>query len=303
MEYAIVKEIEKSIINLHINFFYTKRAEHDNSRDEKHFHNIPRQLQDDFIKCGLTTVLWMNNQNWFTDATKILVDRLPDTEGIGGIVTDIRLFISYKDGSETTKDISLKHNHNALKHPRLPRLPEQCGINDLNIKEDYIKKHDKIWDEFFIKARKLKKDSTKFSEVKAIDNNIIDNSLYDPLINLVKDFLLSNANSKKNAAIFFQFLTSNINFYVIKNETDKIVIKHFIDIQPPSSFTITYPFHDTKTTCLIKFDNRWNVTMRLHTASSEYYRYGKINKSTKFDVICTNIESVIKIETVNKPTM
>jgi hypothetical protein len=244
----------------------------------------------------------MNKQNWFTNTAKILVDRLPDSEGIEGIVTDIRLTIRYTDGSESTKEISLKHNHDALKHPRLPRLPEQCGINDSSIKEDYIKKHDKIWDDFFIKARNLKKGSTKFSEVKAIDASIIYTDLYEPLINLVKDFLLSNANNNKNAALFFQFLTSHINFYVIKNETDQIVIKHFMNIKPPSSFTMTYPFDGKQTTCLIKFDNGWNVTMRLHTASSEYYRYGKIHKSTKFDVICTNIESVIKVETFKKPT-
>lgn len=303
MEYAIVKGIENSLIDLKIDFFYTTRAENDNFRDKKHFDNILKELQNNFIKCGLAIVSWMKNQNWFTNATKILVDRLPDSEGVEGIVTDIRLIIKYMNGAESTKEISLKHNHDALKHPRLPRLPDQCGISDLSLKEDYIKKHDIIWDEFFIKAKNLKKDSTKFSEVKAIDDNIIDNYLYEPLINLVKDFLLTNANNKRNATKFFQFLTSHINFYVIKNETDQIVIKYFIDITPPSSFTITYPFNGKKTTCLIKFDNKWDVTMRLHTASSEYYRNGKINKSTKFDVICTNIDSVINIETVKKPTL
>jgi hypothetical protein len=303
LEYTIVKEIEKYFINIGINTQYTSRAIRDNSRDHVHFNNLSNFLKEDFRRCAMATIVWMQSNDWFNNASTVLIDRLPDSSGVSGNVTDINFRIIFENGSYDEKNLSLKHNHNALKHPRLTRLPDQCGIYNPKLKLDYLNERDKIWGQFFYKARKLDPNFTKFSEVKSINKYLIEEYLYEPLINLVISFLNAHVNNSVNASSFFKFLTCHNNFYVVKNDGSNIVVKHFIDIPQPSAFNIYYPYNGRKTTFLMNFDNGWEITLRLHTASKEFFKNNKINTSTKFDVNCRNLDSVIKTEVFKKLTL
>lgn len=300
MEYAIAKKVEDFAAKEGIKFFYTAKAIADNKRDSQHYSKVPKDMQNDFKACGTAFLLWADKKRWFTDASSISVDRLSDSAGVEGVVTDIRFSINYKDGSVSTHDISLKHNHNALKHPRLPSLPAQCDIDDADLKEKYLGEWKSIWEQFIAKARNITPNATEFSQLKIIDESIVERELYKPLIKMATRFLQENANRPHQATTFFRFLTSKVNFYVVKNEPTRIVIRHFVNIKPPSSFCIEYPYKGKMTTCIIKFDNGWKVTMRLHNASKEFFRNGKINRSVKFDVVCINIDSVIETESMPK---
>ena len=68
--------------------------------------------------------------------TKITVDRLPDTAARGGNPTDIN--IMFNNGQV---NLSIKHNHRAVKHQRPSALAQQCG---------FIKNVDFTFNEFSI---------------------------------------------------------------------------------------------------------------------------------------------------------
>jgi len=298
-EYILVKTLEESLSSEKIKVIFTERTKKDNIRDKKHFENLEESQKRDFSLASNASLKWMKENNWFINAKEIVIDRLPDREGVNSNVADITLKIGTPEKIEI-KEISLKHNHNALKHPRLPRLPDQCGITDESIKQKWVKDHNNIWEDFFKKAGKLCPNATKFSVLKAKDNKFIEQNLYKPLITQVIKFLNENGKNESCVKSFFKFITNKLDFYTIKNEPEQILIKKFVNITAPNSFKIIYPYNNRLTTFLIEFDNGWNVSLRLHTASKEFFRNNKIHSSTKFDVICENLEKVINIDKEKK---
>jgi hypothetical protein len=69
----------------------------------------------------------------------VTIERLSDNEGKKGDVTDIRLRFDNR-----TENLSIKHNHKALKHQRPSATPKQCGfkktsIESINFKSKYKK--------------------------------------------------------------------------------------------------------------------------------------------------------------------
>lgn len=294
-EILITETLIKYLQSKNIKFSLTQRAKKDNDRDKKYFEMLSKPLQEDFIKAGNAAVRWVENQGWFKSAKNVIIDRLPDTEGVKGNVTDLQISIESEKGL-SIKNISLKHHHSALKHPRLPRLPAQCGITDPKIKSEWSETHKKIWEDFYKEARKLDKSTTEFSSLKAIDHSFIDKHLYEPLIKAVISFLEKYANNPQNISKFFKFLTSEFDFFTIKNEPNRILIKKFVNITQPKGFTSEYPYKGRLTTFLMIFDNGWDISLRLHTASSEFYRNNKVQMSTKFDVLCENLDEVIGVD-------
>jgi len=299
LEYEIVEEFIEYCISKKILFKLSSRTEDERVRDKKYFESLSKKLQEDFIKCAKTFIKWSDREKWFENTQEISIDRLPDSMGVQGDATDIKFYLM-KEGRNIEKDISVKNNHNALKHPRLPRLPEQCGINDDKIKEKYIEDHNLIWKKFKELAEKLNSKATKFNELKKIDPSFIDKNLYKPLIELVIFFMKKNLIKEENLKFFFQFLTGKTNFITIKNEQDHILVKHFEKIKIPKKFKITYPADTSLTTFLMELDNKWKITFRLHTASEHFIEKGKLKTSVKFDVICPNLDEVLEIEMIAK---
>ncbi len=298
-EYVTIQELMKNISSRGLVLKLTQRAIDSNIRDKKHFDNLDKDVQNNLEKGSRAFLKWIESQNWLNSKTEIELDRLPDTAGVEGDPTDIRLTLKDTRNSKEIRNISIKHHHSALKHPRLPRLPDQCGVKDEQLKKEFNEDMDKIWEEFSIKAKNLDPKATKFSQLKEKDSEFINKNIYEPLLKRVCLFLNENANNSINAKSFFSFLTGSFNFYTIKNEEDKILIKYFIDIKSPKSFEITYPYKSI-TTFLMEFDNGWNLSLRLHTASSSFIRSGRLNQSTKFDVQSLNLDKVIKIEKIIK---
>ncbi|MBU0894796.1 MAG: HaeIII family restriction endonuclease [Nanoarchaeota archaeon] len=300
LEFAIVSNLIDFFKEKNIILALTERTKRDNQRDSDRFQNLNEPMKKDFLLAGKKFIEWASKEGWFKNANKIDLDRLPDKEGQESNVTDIALKVHSQE-KIFVWNLSVKHNHNALKHPRLPRLPAQCGFTDYSTKKLWLSKHDKIWEDFIDKSKQLSENAKTFSELKRKDVTFIDEYLYNPLIIAVKDFLQTIKNGEDHVKSFFNFITSKVDFYTIKNEKENILIKHFLGIKPPSSFTLEYPYKNKLNTLLITFDNGWIMTLRLHTASSRMYKTsGKINSSTKFDVHCTNIEDLIKIDKISK---
>lgn len=279
----------------------TERAKARGIIEGKYFSALDSATKQDFVSGAQAFTNWVGKQRWLDGATKMILDRIPDDEAKGRDPTDIRLSIIYKGGKKETKNISVKHHHAALCHPRLPSLAQQCGYKKSGkIDKKYRESYKKIWEDFYSKVKVLKPKPKTYAKLDRINKKYRYDWLYEPLQRNTVQFLRAHANDSKCAASFFKYLVGSNEYYVLKNETNCIEVKHFVGIKPPTSFHIAYPWHNNKTTFLMEFGNGWEITMRLHTASSRIENRGKVFMTEKEDPICQNLDKMLKIEKLPK---
>lgn len=276
----------------------TKRL---NFRDKPYFDALDNETKSDFELCSKATVKWLKQQDWFDNAETVTIERFGDDKAKDKDPTDIQLAISDRTGQLIFKNISIKHHHNALCHPRLPSLAQQCGFEkgskeDKNYRESYAKR----WNNFHIKVKALGKKIETYAELEEVGKDYRKDWLYAPLQKEVVAFLRKHANTPEHAAEFFRYLIGKNKYIVLKNGSKHIEVKHFEGIANPTSFEIIYPYKKKGSTFLIEFNNGWKIAIRLHTASSHIEKNGKVFMTEKEDPICQNLEDLIKIDIVKK---
>ncbi len=138
------------------------------------------------------------------DALTVTVERFGDDRAKKADPTDFQLGISNKNGQLLFKNFSMKHHHDALKHPRLPSLPQQCGIGK-GTKEDaeYRKKYALIWENFGKKVAALNPKIKTFEELGKIDPDFKVKHLYVPLMKNATGFLEKHSKEKQCASALF----------------------------------------------------------------------------------------------------
>ncbi len=299
LEFAVAHELENSL-KKRVFVEVTERTIEQNRKHWMYFNALDKGTQKSFLSCARTFAGWIEKSGWLEGATKVSLDRIPDNEAKGELgATDIQLSIFFPSGI-VLKNISVKHGHDALCHPRLPSLAEQAGVNDPQKDAEYRKGYEKIWGEFYSKTKKIIPNPTTYKELDRAKPGFKNDTLFAPLLKHATKFLSGNATSPGNAKRFFQYIVGQVDYYVLKNGKDTIQLKHFVGISPPQSFTITYPYKSRKNTFLAEFDNRWKITFRIHTATSKISENGQVVMTEKIDPICRNLAEVIKIETIKK---
>jgi hypothetical protein len=197
------------------------------------------------------------------------ITRHSDSSGVGGDVSDITI---ENNSSGVKLNLSIKHNHMALKHQRPASTPQQVGFSkksevDLLFRTNYKK----IFDDFRKESKILNPNVTLYSEVV----NIIPSSLYTPMCNLVSDFLNQYGTDSVISNNYMRFLIGNTNFTkIIVNDKD-ISFYKFQDL-PDSKSMISKVISDKN--IIVDFQNGIKVNMRIHTASSRF-----LSNSLKFD--------------------
>ncbi|WP_394899136.1 HaeIII family restriction endonuclease [Clostridium paraputrificum] len=273
-EYALCSKIASSFSNISL----TDRAIAEQEKDIHYYNSLNHEEK---VKYDISTTKICNS--WLISKlnSRMLytLDRLPDSAGVNGDVTDIRI-----ENTNTIINISLKHNHNALKHPRLTRVPTWIGINS---DPSYSQAYARVWSNFHTLARNLSPDSTLFSELIAINPNFIFDNLYNPLCSLVASYLDENINNSNQVELLFKFMVGRYNFYKIIDRRDYLLIQDFIDLEMPTDVEIN---HIAKSYIEMIFNNGVVLTLRLHTASSRMS-----TNSVKFDVrgCFDDIDSII----------
>jgi len=211
------------------------------------------------------------------------VDRIPDIAGVRGDVTDIR--IKFFSGDRVaTVNVSLKHRHEALKHPRLTRVPEWVGLASTKEGKLYLRTYENVWSTFFQKGRELSASAKRFRELKAIDPNFVEENLYKPLYTLVASFLQQNAVSSSQVQKMFNFMVGKFDYVKFIDHDGKIEVRDFSDIPQPNSVEIEY---EGKGYLYFQFDNGWRLSGRLHTATQW------LKKSIKFDLQPVDLDTVV----------
>lgn len=266
-EYALCERIMHFFPNITL----TARAADEQQRDILHFNDLSYEDQCAYHKSAeLICCHWLNQK--IDQRYAYTLDRLPDSAGVAGDVTDIRLQSNFEQ-----INISLKHNHDALKHPRLTRIPRWLGMG---ADPTYTQIHNNIWAEFFLSASRLEPNATLFRELVAIDDEFINNNLYDPFCSFIADYLSRNANTIEAIQHMFDFLVGTYNFYKVIDMRDCIVIQDFINIPKPTDVAIE---QTDKSYIAMRFNNGVVLSLRLHTASQRLIRSVKFDVRGEFD--------------------
>lgn len=157
----------------------------DQERDQSKYNSLSEEQKNHFYNGSCAIMEWLENKFEIHNSSKIIVDYLPDSAALNGDVTDVRIIID-----NATVNISIEHNHTALKHQRPPSTPQQCGFTKCSTENiEYRKLHRTALHEFQELSKERFPGITLFLEVKHIDSNFIDENLYSPVCSNVTDFL------------------------------------------------------------------------------------------------------------------
>ncbi|WP_336297111.1 hypothetical protein [Proteus mirabilis] len=168
--------------------------------------------------------------------------RLSDNEGKDGNPTDIEL-IFIENGLPKTKNISLKNNHNAVKHQRPGSLISQLGISDKN-EDNLYRECIKSLERTFISSVESLGFNTSnellFSDIKSCSEQVI-LDLYNSFCSLTASVI--NKFGSIHAGDYFHFLVSRTDFEKLIVYPNKIIIQEWYQMmkmhqQRPHSFLI-----------------------------------------------------------------
>ena len=270
LEYLIVNEI--------IKVFGSKVSLSENTiREQKRdFDKVPGVKENVIKNMKLSTVkitTWIKS---IVTYNNLLVERLIDGEGTNGDVTDIR--ISY---GEEVLNLSIKHNHMALKHQRPMSTPQHFNFNKgSEIDVDFRKEYLLILEKFRNHVLSYKPNIVLYKEVV----DVIPELLYLPICELVSKFINKHGVETSKSNDYLKFLVGNTNFkkvIVFPNSTIKIMS---FDNIPQSHKTSSIVKNNSHVE--VDFNNGIVLSMRLHTASSRFSQNSlKFDTKTKiFDV-------------------
>ena len=257
LEYAIVD----GILSSNLNVKYDKRTIEDQKRDKPKYDTLSANIKSNYNTSANQILVWLKKTFGIKDTDEIVLRRLSDDEAKKGNVTDIELLFKNEK-----INLSIKHNHTALKHQRPGALAQQCGLLGKSTEDiQYRIKYKEICENFITNSNLIVQNLKTFEQLKTKDVNYIDNNLYQPMCSLVSTHLNLWGKDSCNAKYFFSFIVGMTNFYKVIVRDKGVEILKFNNIPIPRKMTSTV---EGKSYVKVKFDNDWEISMRLHTASS-----------------------------------
>ena len=256
LEFAVTRQLDLGGATL------TATAQHHQAEYKKYFDIMVPKLKSEFIVASERIVKWVDTTVSTVGST---VDKSLDSDpGVADVLVTA--------GSKTL-NLSLKHNHDALKHQRPHALAQQCGF-PLRSTEDiqHRTRMKSIEDIFRQKTRGL---------VKYTDNDPAKFKMLEDVSKSCGDSI--NAWAKNNPSTvryLFGFLVTKDCYQVIVNTKKSLSVEvhDYNSLNMPSSVS-------TSTNGIylyMVFDNGFELKARLHTASSTISKAGK-QLSLKFD--------------------
>lgn len=270
LEYAIVAEINKQLPSSYVQL--SQRALDSQIKDFDKYLLLSPAMQNNYQKCGQRIFAWLDT-NFSISNHPISIDRLPDSASRQGDVTDIRIKVNSLE-----INLSVKHNHRALKHQRPASTAQHCGYGKKSTEDIIFRSNYKQILTSFIGYTK------GISNFKDLNSGIVYQTLYIPICDLVANFINNYCTLQLNSSHLFNFLVGNTNFYKVMfyEQQRKVLIEEFSQIYPVASLRA----QSQQNYVNLHFSNGWIISMRLHTASSKITN----NPSLKFD---TQPQSII----------
>lgn len=283
LEYKLVEEMSRFFQR---KISLTQRCQVDQQRDQIKYTNLPESKQAYFSSGSKKILKWLDRSHHLSQ-TSFTVDRLPDSEGVNGDPTDIRITLN-ESGQEI--NLSAKHNNKSLKHPRVAPFVEHLGFSsDSNEAKLYRQMVRDVSNNFHDEANKLQPGCFKFNELTALAPDFVSDNLYEPITNYLVDNL-GASNDPIVTSTLFRYLTGlNVDYYQLLVKSKDVLIYAYENIPSPSTFRSEKV---NKSNFTMAFDNEWIFNLRIHTASSRITDCNKNSCSLKFDV--TLAKSTIK---------
>lgn len=257
LEYFIVEEI----LRMNEKCSVDEQTLLDQERDKIKIDRVSQGLKEKFKYASLAIYDWLARKSTFAK-----VERLPDSAGRNGDVTDVRIW----DHNHTEINLSIKNNHRAIKHQRPGSLIQQLGFPKGSHHDKRFRKSlHKIYEQFHSVLEEP--NPVYFKEVEDLKYPLI----YTPVCALISNTLNLFADSTTVSSNFQEFLIGNRGFFKLMVMDSVIEILDFHNVKPSSYMTSK----SSENYVYVDFNNGVKVNMRLHTASSRITE----NISLKFD--------------------
>lgn len=231
----------------------------------------------------------LSNQIDIDDVLQLEI--VPDKAGESGDVRDV---LALRSSQNWEIGISAKNNHRAVKHSRLSNDIDfgQKWLG-LSCTHAYFNKIKPIFDNL----AQIKKDSKSTQKWETLGD--YHNSVYIPVLDAFKEELirLDKENPGIVAARLVEYLIGNKDFYKVIKGNNKVEIQSynlhgtlnlpFGSIKPkakvpklklPNRLIEVVHKENSKTTLLVTLNEGWQISFRIHNASS------RIEPSLKFDI-------------------
>ncbi len=228
-----------------------------------------------------------------------------------GKLGDVRDVVAIRKLQEWEIGVSAKNNHKAIKHSRLSNkidfgekwLGIKCSKNyfdeiksilnpleEIKIKSKSTKKWDTLKnkkDDFYIPI--LKAFKKELNRIYITNPNKVANNLVAYLVGKKDFYKVIKGNNKVEIQAYNLHGSLNLPFQKIlpKFETPQIKL-------PNKIISINFK-KNSKTTLIIKFNNGWELSFRIHNASS------RIEPSLKFDINLLSSPSSLFANTLSLP--
>ena len=231
----------------------------------------------------------LSNQIDIDDVLQLEI--VPDKAGESGDVRDV---LALRSSQNWEIGISAKNNHRAVKHSRLSNDidfgQKWLGLSCTNA---YFKQIKPIFDNL----AQIKKNSKSTQKWETLGD--YHNSVYIPVLDAFKEELirLDKENPGIVAARLVEYLIGNKDFYKVIKGNNKVEIQSynlhgtlnlpFRSIKPkakvpklklPNRLIEVVYKENSKTTLLVTLNEGWQISFRIHNASS------RIEPSLKFDI-------------------
>lgn len=288
-EYAWIQSLYKALAE----FRKTRIVENSSlAANEKAWTLIDVDMQETFkisADAAINTVLELEPRMLELGNDELTLEFQNDGQGVKGDVRDI---VIKRNDIKWEVGLSIKHNHDAVKHSRLShRLDFGNEWFDMPCSEEYWNAVAPIFDEL----KKEKENGTKWSEIEDKSQKV-----YIPLLQAFIDEI-NRANVKDNTMPrkMIEYLIGIEDYYkVVSRDGKRLTMVHTFNMhgslnQPAENkiSAITVPIVKLPTrlvalefkpnsdnTVEMYLDNGWQLSFRIHNAST------KVEPSLKFDV-------------------
>ena len=301
-EYAWINTLFDELSNIR----NTKIVENSSlDANKKAWNVMSEEMQEIFevsAQSAVETILELEPLMTEDSGDELTLEFQKDDAGIQGDVRDI---VIKRNAKQWEVGLSIKHNHEAIKHSRLShRLDFGKEWFNRPCSEEYWKAISPIFD--MLKYEKQK--GSKWSELPDKENDV-----YIPLLNaFISEVKQAYENDQSIPRKMVEYLIGTKDYYkVVSNDSKKITLIHTFNVHNSLNKSseikvsaITVPVLELPTELVaIKFksnsnntvemylNNGWQLSFRIHNASS------KVEPSLKFDIQFIGMPvSVLNIE-------
>lgn len=301
-EYAWMKTLYKALHELR----KTRIVENSSlAANEKAWMIMDDETKETYLvsaEAAIDAVLELEPRLVETNNDELTLEFQKDGQGVKGDVRDI---VIKRDDIEWEIGLSIKHNHDAIKHSRLShKLDFGNEWFDMPCSEDYWKTVSPIFD--MLKAEK--ENGSRWSEIADKDQNV-----YVPLLQAFIDEI--NRAYKEDRSVprkMIEYLIGIEDYYkIVSRDSKRLTVIHTFNMHDTLNkpginkiSAITVPVvelptrlvalefkPDSSNTVEMFLDNGWQLSFRIHNAST------KVEPSLKFDVQFVGMPtSVLNIE-------